>query len=117
MGDIKKISFLQYLDSKKQLLESIKRDPIIINEHIITKYCKIAIGDITEKKFIDFKPKTQIQIVWQYENILKEVDINEMQRHPLKLKVLEQDVLVEYDLSYKDEKLTKWLSSNTKEIK
>jgi hypothetical protein len=112
-----KLNFLQYLDSKKQLLESIKRDPIVVYSYTITKYCKLAVGSnlCEEKQYIDLKPKCEIDVVWRYDNTTKDVDIHEMQRHPLKIKIIDEDNVIEYDLSHKDEKLTKWLSTNAKE--
>jgi len=111
-----KISFSQYLDSKKQLLESIKRDPIITTSYTVVKYCKLPIAsndDANEKQYIELKPKHIIEVVWHYKNDLKDIDINEMQRQPLKIKLIDQ--CVEFALQLKEQKLTKWLQTNTRE--
>ena len=53
----------QFINSKNQLLEALKRDPIHRATYEVTKYCKMPVGESKEtKQYIPLKPKQTIVV-------------------------------------------------------
>lgn len=62
---MQKITFKQYLESKKLLLEHSQQGVIFSTKHNLYKYCKIPLFNINkEKNYISFKPNDIIIIEW-----------------------------------------------------
>jgi len=99
-----KISFKEYVDSKKKLLEAVKETPIASLTYAVKKYCKIRVGESKEdRKEIALKPRQRIIVEWRYD------DINEPE--PVSM-ILEDVGPEEYDIYWNGSKLNHWLSKN-----
>lgn len=107
-----KITFKQYLESKKKLVEAIKRSPIQRQHYEITKYCKLAVLENVEddiKITLLLKPKQELIIEWMYETIDNP--------KPVSIRVLDNKNPIisekEFFTNWKNEKVKEWLSKNT----
>ena len=98
---MKKLSFKDYVKSKNQLMEAIKETPIQTSSYNIKKYCKLVIGQSKEtKSFVSFKPNSTIVVEWLYEDMENPTPLNV---------VVDAETFQVY---WKGEKLTSWLSKN-----
>lgn len=68
---MKNLSFMEYMESKNTLKNSIPPTKKFIEKYILMKYCRVPVltEDEDESEFISFKPKDVIQV-------LKEEKIN-----------------------------------------
>lgn len=67
---MEKLTFKQYVDSKKQLLEAIKETPVHSSTYVIKKYCKLIVGESKDnKESISLKPSNVINVQWLYESV------------------------------------------------
>ena len=104
---MKKISFKDYVNSKKKLLEAVKETPIASLTYAVKKYCKIRVGESrNDRKEIALKPRQKIIVEWRYD------DINEPE--PVSI-VLDDISPEEHDLYWNGSKLNEWLSKNAVE--
>ena len=102
---MKKITFKEYVDSKKKLLEAVKETPIASLTYVVKRYCKIRIGESKEERQeVALKPRQRIIVEWRYD------DINE----PEPVSIIFDDIgPEENDLYWNGHKLSSWLSKNT----
>ena len=111
---MEKLTFKQYLESRKQLLKAIENTPVTILEYDIRKYCSIPVGESQdEKNLITLKPKNKIIIEWQYNNPLNPLPLN------IKFKGPNVNLDETYSTFWTGQKLHKWLlrhTNNSKEI-
>ena len=106
-----KLSFKDYLESKKQLLQAIKESPIQTVNYDITTYCKLIVGEKDDKQTISLKPKQSIVIEWEYS------DINDVP-NPISIRfedVRDVDDLEEFTTYWSGDKLRCWLQKNAME--
>ena len=108
------LSFKDYLESKAQLHEAIKRDPIHEAEYEVCKYCRIAVGETKElKEYHNLKPKQSVKIKWRYS------DINELPE-PISIELPHLNESVEsvkpFNTFQTGERMLKWLRTNAREV-
>lgn len=112
-----KLTLTQYIESKRQLAEAIKNDPIVDHIYMVSKYCKLPIGlSEDSKEYVSLKPKMELAITWHYSYDGKHEHLHEMQRKPVKVIVVDKETKQQYDLFQTDERLTKWIQTNTRII-
>ena len=101
---MKKISFKEYVASKKKLLEAVKETPIASLTYSVKKYCKIRVGESKEnRQEIALKPRQTLIIEWRYD------DINE----PEPVSIIFEDIgPEEHDVYWNGNKLKDWLYKN-----
>lgn len=104
---MRKISFKEYVESKRKLLEAVKETPIASLTYSVKKYCKIRVGESKEdRQEIALKPKYKMIVEWRYD------DINE----PEPVSVIIEDLgPEEYDIYWNGLKLKEWLNKNAVE--
>ena len=106
-----KLTFIQYLESKNQLLKAIENTPTAIVEYEVSKYCSLPIGETEdEKSLIGLKPKNKIMVEWRYDNIEEPT--------PTSIKFigsLDADLDEKFNTFWSGAKLQKWLSRHAKE--
>lgn len=109
---MEKLTFKQYLASKEQLREAIKRTPIQSIEYIIKRYCKLTIGESKDARdHVSLKPKQKIIVEWRYDNI-KEIPT------PMNVTFVGVGTVMEgqeYKVLWNGERLQNWLTKNTTE--
>lgn len=111
----RRLTFTQYVQSKQQLVEAIKSDPVVEHSYAVSKYCKMPVGNSGDtKEYINLKPKTALQITWRYTYDSKCEHLQEMQRTPLKVVVVDKNGEQQYDLFQSDEKMSKWIRTNAR---
>lgn len=69
-GNPMKLTFKEYYNSKKRLLEAIDSSPKIKLQYKLQKYCKVPLLehiDTDDKTYISFKPDDIIEVVWEYD--------------------------------------------------
>lgn len=104
------IPLKQYMDSKRQLIEAIKLTPTTLIEYEIRKYCTLSVGsDADDSQTIALKPKQVLTVEWVYHNPSNPT--------PAKITLSDKDTLIEQDMHWSNEKLTKWLMRHAKEGK
>lgn len=72
MKQLKELSFSEYFESKKKLLEHADDCPRIYSFYEIKSYRKIPLNESyesDEKVYFSFKPNDKIKILWEYENV------------------------------------------------
>lgn len=76
-----KPSLQQFLDSRTQLLEAVKHNPVIALQYQISKYSKIVLlSEDNTSVEINFKPKMTFSILWKYQlNESCDVDLTNRQ--------------------------------------
>jgi len=105
------LTFKQYLESKEKLHEAVKKTPHQTTEYLVSKYCKLIVGESKEEKEqINLKPSHTIIVEWLYNDI----------DNPTPLKITFEGVCSnidseEYNSYWQPQKLQKWLSRNTRE--
>lgn len=112
IGDMKKLSFKEYLESKQQLLQAISESPIQTLSYDVVKYCKLVVGEKDDKQHIALKPKNQIVVEWKY------LDVNSTPE-PISIRfenTKDVNESEDYNTYWSGEKLKKWLSKNTTEL-
>lgn len=109
-----KLTFKEYLDSKKKLLEAITRSPVQRSVYDVNRYCKLAVleDENDENKItLLLKPKQQVVVEWKYENVDSPTPVHiriEDEKNP-------ELCETEYYTDWKGLKLKGWLSKNTTE--
>lgn len=104
---MEKLTFAQYLESKKQLLQAVKETPVQHVSYVVRKYCKIPLGESKDtREYISLKPKQTVKVKWLYEDI----------ENPTPMSVELEHLSEEFDTFWTGEKLDKWLSTNAREI-
>jgi len=100
----RKLSFKDYIDSKKKLLEAIKETPIASLTYSVKKYCKIRVGESRDKRYeVALKPTHTLIVEWQYDDI----------DNPEPVSIIFDDVSTdEHDVYWNGKKLQEWLSKN-----
>lgn len=64
---MKKLTFKQYLESKKQLLDAVNNVPTAVIEYQITKYCTLPyVDEGNEEHTLNLGPKNKILIEWTF---------------------------------------------------
>lgn len=107
----KKISFKEYIESKTDLLDAINNVPQKKVTYEVTKYCQLPIGESKEEsELIKLKPNQKITINWIQPKT---------SRFPMLTYLMFEDSMT-LDDRYKcpliENKLAKWLLTNTKQI-
>ncbi len=111
---MKTLSFKEYLNSKDQLYDAIKKDPIHEATYEVYKYCRIVVGDTKElREYHNLKPKQLVTIRWQYTNIEELPDPIGIDLPHLSESTKPDVVFTTYQTG---ERLMKWLNTNTKEL-
>lgn len=62
---IKKISFKDYLESKRRLQEAIQNEAHYTINYRITRYCRLVVENDSKKEPINLKPGHMITINWR----------------------------------------------------
>lgn len=110
--DIKKISFSEYFESKKQLLEKAEEIPRIYSHYEMKTYKRVPVkesyDDDDEKIYVNLKPKDRIKILWEYENLYYPTARNFV--------VITEDCQEYYFPCWGNKKLMHWVITNTREI-
>ncbi len=71
------LSFKEYLRSKQQLREAIHDTPQQTKEYLVTKYCKLVVGESKDdKEQINLKPNHKIIVEWLYEDMDSPTAVN-----------------------------------------
>lgn len=105
---MEKISFKQYIESKTQLLEAVRKTPSQTIEYSVRKYCKIPLGESKDsKEYIPLKPKQKIIIEWLYITVDNPIPVSIQFTH------LEEQ---NFETFWAGEKLQKWLSTNARQL-
>lgn len=104
---MKKISFKEYMESKRKLLEAIKETPIASLKYSVTKYCKMRVGETTDKRYeVALKPRQTILVEWKFDDI----------QQPEPISIIFDDISPEeHEVYWTGTKLTEWLSKNAVE--
>lgn len=110
---MKRLSFKEYYESKKQLLSACDNVPRIRNEYKLVKYCKFPVfesNDSDEKTYVSFKPKDKIEVLWE--------KINEADKYPVakRMVLLTKEGQQEVYPCWHNQKLHKWIENNTVEV-
>lgn len=101
---MKKLTFKEYLESKNQLKEAVKNQPIQQATYVVRKYCKLPVLINEEKQLTSLKPKHEITVKWVYEDINK----------PIIVSVLFNNDSTECKTTWSDDRIYNWLSKNTR---
>lgn len=104
---MKKLTFKQYMESKRKLMEAIKETPIASTTYSIKKYCKIRVGESKEtRQEVALKPRHRIIVEWQYDDI----------KNPEPISIVFDDISQEeFDIYWTGAKLNEWLYKNAVE--
>lgn len=111
MKSITELSFSEYYKSKQKLLEKVEDTPRIYSFYELKAYKKVPVKESYEdedKFYISFKPKDQIKILWEYEDIYYPTARNFV--------VIGEDSSETYMPCWGSKKLLKWVLANTKEL-
>lgn len=101
-----KLSFKEYLESKKTLRDAVDKIPKTDIEYEVNKYCTLPIGESTERKSIKLKPSNKLLISWLCED----------RDNPKAVKISFKGTdNIDEQPSWNDTKLLKWLLNNTKQ--
>ena len=109
-----KLTFKEYLESKKRLLEAISKSPVQRSIYDVNKYCKLSVleeeSDDT-KIMLLLKPKQRVVVEWKYD------DVNNPTPVHIRVEDDKNDSLFEneYFTNWKGSKLKEWLFKNTSE--
>ncbi len=105
------LTFKEYLDSKERLREAIKETPKQTTQYVVSKYCKLVVGESKDaKEQIILKPNQTIIVDWLYDDI----------DNPTALKITFEGICPnidasEYNSYWQAQKLQKWLVKNTRQ--
>lgn len=73
------LTFREYLQSKERLREAVQDIPHQKKEYIITKYCKLVVGESKdEKEQVNLKPNNKVIVEWVYRDIEAPTPVNIM---------------------------------------
>ncbi len=105
------LTFKEYLQSKQKLREAVQEIPQQKKEYIVTKYCKLVVGESKdEKEQVNLKPNHKIIVEWLYEEIDEPTAVN----------ITFEGVCPEVDTEnhstyWQSYKLQRWLLRNTEQ--
>jgi hypothetical protein len=105
-----RLTFKEYLDSKKQLLMAINEHPIQTVTYDVVSYCKLIVGEKVDKYQVSLKPKQSIIVEWEYENV-------HTAPKPISIRfenVRDVDEYEEFVTYWSGDKFKSWLNKNTK---
>lgn len=107
----KKLTFKEYLESKRRLLEAIKENPHQTVCYNVRRYCKVAVGESKENKhYINLKPHQTILVEWLFTAPDTPTIVG------LKFdKVPGVELAEEFSPFWSTERTHKWLQRNTRE--
>lgn len=104
-----KLTFKEYLQSKAALREALQNTPKHSIVYEVQKYCKLPIGDTRRsKEKVSLKPKHQIVVEWTY--IKPDVSVA-TSIHFQNISEIDQTKI--FDTHWSNQKLSKWLDTNT----
>ncbi len=64
------LTFKEYLQSKQALREAVQETPHQKKEYLVTKYCKLVVGESKDnKEQVSLKPNNRIIVEWLYEDL------------------------------------------------
>lgn len=106
---MKRLSFKEYYESKKQLLSACEKVPRIRNEYRLTKYCKFPVFESLDKDnrtYVSFKPNDTIEVLWE--------KVDEFDDYPTpKQIILKSKDGQEVFPCWGDKKIHKWINNST----
>lgn len=104
-----RLTFKEYLDSKKKLKIAGDDYPRFILEYTVTKYCKIPVyempGGDEDRIYISLKPKDNIKIFWEKADFVRV--------RPTYLLFEEDGIEMKYYPAWSSKKLSDWISATT----
>ena len=107
----KQLTFKEWLNTKDQLLEAVKRTPKRTAEYVVRKYCKLPVGESKEvREYIPLKPKQVITVDWLYEDIDNPTPMGLRFQNVKNVEDTDQ-----YATFWEGQKLLKWLLRNARE--
>jgi len=102
---IKHLTFKEYINSKEQLIDSLKNEPVGVQNYVVSNYCKLSIGESIKDKNIQLlKPNDNIQVEWNYSN----------KESPDCIAIIIEGK--SHDMYWKNEKIATWIKKNTKDL-
>lgn len=102
-------SFKEYLQSKEILVEALSKTAKTNNRYILKTYCKLPVYDGDDKLEISLKPKSEIIVECTWPTY------NEPLVHNIKFSnVVGVDSNKSFIVSWKNEKILRWLDKNAK---
>lgn len=106
-----KMTFAQYVESKKTLREAVGEIPKRTVEYEVKTYCKLSVGETRElREHVPLKPKHKILIDWLYLDPEAPTPLN------LRFEGTTHDE-EDHTPNWPSERLLKWLMKNTHESK
>ncbi len=104
-----KMTFKEYLRTKDTLREAVQETPKQEKEYVVTKYCKLVVGESKdEKEQVNLRPSNKIIVEWLYEDIDEPTPVN------IKFDGVCTEVDSENHATYwQSYKLQRWLLRNT----
>ncbi len=69
-------TFIQYLDSRQQLLEATKNTPIVNQRYKVNKYCCFYVENQQQKDGIQLRPNDQVIVEWSYADVYNPVALS-----------------------------------------
>lgn len=104
-----RLTFSEYLDSKKTLREAIKKTPQRLMKYNVKRHCKLMVENSDGKQYLSLNPGQIINVTWLYED----------KHNPIPLRIFFTDVKrisedERFYTSWSGEKLSKWLTKNSK---
>lgn len=112
MKQTKELSFSEYYESKKKLLEHADECPRIYSFYEMKSYRKIPVMEdyeTNEKIYLSFKPKDNVKILWEYENVHFPTARNF-------IVINENGDTEKYYPCWGNKKLLTWMTTHAKEI-
>lgn len=109
-----KLTFKEYLESKKKLLEAIQKSPVQRSVYNVKRYCKLVVienVDDDTKVTLLLKPNQQVIVEWKYDTPEDPTPVHIRIEDTKKPELCE----TEYCTDWKGLKLKGWLSKNTSE--
>lgn len=108
-----KLTFKEYCESKKQLVEATNKPAITQVHYTVRKYCKIPVlNEQDDIQYVSLKPKQEILIEWLHEDIYFP-QCKFLEFH----KVDVVDSKQRFYPRWSKQKLHDWLLNNTKDFK
>lgn len=108
---MRKLTFKEYIDSKKQLRAAIEKNPVITKTYKVNKYCKLPVVENNTRRMLSLTPKTIMIVEWLYEDCDCEPTATSFRFEDLR----EVESLEDFNSDWKPEKFNKWIQTNTVE--
>ena len=108
---VERLTFKQYLESKKTLREAVEQTPKQTKTYTVNRYCNFVIGESKDdRQSVNLRPNSTITIDWLYEDI----------DNPTPFKVgfdglRDSDPMDDLLPAWSSQKIQKWLIRNTTE--